>query len=332
LIAFNANLLKAGLNLTFAGDVNTVGNNPVNFNGKNGSLRVGVQFDAPFTRRLERNDYRSALIFYQQQRRQLYQYQDGINLTLRSLLRQLAQLEVNMEIQRRAVVIAVRRVDKTREDLNKPPAPVQPGMPVEALGPTVGQNLIFALNDLTNAQNNLMSVVLNYYQTRMLLYLNLGILDLDDCGMWIDKPIEDAEWLSEDECPLPPGAPEDWLEEAGVEAGELGKNESDGGQTEEVVPRAELPALEPIDSPGASGKPGKPPKAQREQPPGEPAENRESGPGIAPPRIPAMHTGSERILPAGFQGELLAPVKIERERTGPMEIKLAPSFPENYPP
>jgi len=230
LITFNANQLKAGLDLTFAGDVATVGNNPVNFNGQDGSLRVGVRFDAPFTRRLERNDYRSALIFYQQQRRALYQYQDGVNLSLRAILRQLAQLEANMEIQRRAVVIAVRRVDKTREDLNKPPAPVQPGMPVEALGPTVGQNLIFALNDLTNAQNNLMSVVLNYFEVRMLLYLNLGIMELDDCGMWIERPIEDSEALTEDQCPMPPSVPNDWMDDADVDPSKVESNEGQNGQ------------------------------------------------------------------------------------------------------
>ncbi len=216
LITWNANQLKAGLDLTFDGNMGTVGNNGVAFNGKDGNLRVGLAFDAPFTRRLQRNNYRSALIFYQQQRRALYQYKDGVNLTLRALLRSLAQLETNMEIQRRAVVIAVRRVDKTREDLNKPPAPVEPGMPVEALGPTVGQNLIFALNDLTNAQNNLMSVVLNYYQSRMLLYRNLGIMELDDCGMWIERPIEDAECLTEAECPMPPEVPNEWMDDAGV--------------------------------------------------------------------------------------------------------------------
>jgi hypothetical protein len=231
LITYNANLLKAGLDLTFSGDMGTVNNQAFAFNGRDGNLRVGVRFDAPFTRRLQRNDYRSALIFYQQQRRALYQYQDGVYLTLRQLLRQLAQLEENLEIQRRAVVIAIRRVDKTREDLNRPPAPVEPGMPVEALGPTVGQNLIFALNDLTNAQNNLMSVVLNYYEARMLLYRNLGIMDLDDCGMWIERPIEDAEWLTEADCPMPPSVPQEWMDEAGVDPREV-----DGPPVEGVFP------------------------------------------------------------------------------------------------
>ncbi len=227
LISWNANQLKAGLDLTFSGDMGTVGNNPAAFNGQNGSLRVGLRFDAPFTRRLERNNYRNALITYQQQRRQLYQYQDGVNFTLRNLIRTLNQLETNLEIQRRAVVIAIRRVDKTREDLSKPPAPTkatQPGQlaePVETLGPTVAQNLIQALNDLQNVQNVFISVVLNHYENRMLLYRELGIMELDDCGMWIDKPLVEADWLSEEQSPLPPAVPVEWMQEAGVDPKEL---------------------------------------------------------------------------------------------------------------
>jgi outer membrane protein TolC len=233
LIAFNANALKAGLDLTFSGDLGTVGNNPAAFNGQNGSLRVGMRFDAPFTRRLERNAYRNALITYQQTRRSLYQYQDGVNFTLRSLIRQLEQLQINMEIQRRAVVIAIRRVDKTREDLNKPPAPAKPTTPgqaaeqVESLGPTVAVNLITALNDLQAAQNTFMSVVLNHYETRMLLYRELGIMELDDCGMWIDKPINEADWLTEEECPMPPSLPTEWLEDAGVDLRAMHEGPSD---------------------------------------------------------------------------------------------------------
>ena len=48
------NALKAGVNLVFNGDLGTVGNNPVAFNGQKGDLRIGLAFDAPLTRRLER--------------------------------------------------------------------------------------------------------------------------------------------------------------------------------------------------------------------------------------------------------------------------------------
>jgi hypothetical protein len=216
LIAFQANSLRAGLDLTFSGGLGTVGDNPVSFTGNNGNMRVGVRFDSPFTRRVERNNYRSVMIQYQQTRRQLYLYQDSVNFTLRALIRTLKQLETNLEIQRRAVTIAIRRVDKTREDLNKPPAPAQPGQQVTALGPTVAQDLILALNDLQQVQNNLISVVMNHIENRLLLYRELGILELDDCGMWIDRPINEADWLTEAECPVPPDLPIEWLDEAEV--------------------------------------------------------------------------------------------------------------------
>ena len=35
-----------------------------------------------------------------------------------------------------------------------------------------------------------MSAWLNHYETRMMLYRDLGIMELDDEGMWIDRPLE----------------------------------------------------------------------------------------------------------------------------------------------
>ena len=69
LIEFNANALKSGLNVTLAGDVQTRGDNPINFTGSTGRLVAGLQFDAPLTRLIERNTYRGVLIDYQRNRR-----------------------------------------------------------------------------------------------------------------------------------------------------------------------------------------------------------------------------------------------------------------------
>ena len=131
-----------------------------------GRLSVGVEFDGPFARRLERNTFRSVLIDYQRDRRQLIQYEDEVYRTLRALLRQLAELETNLEIQRRAVAIAIRRVDQTREVLNEPPE----GENTE-LGPTASLNLISALSDLRSAQDNFMSVWLNYLAGGLLVFV-----------------------------------------------------------------------------------------------------------------------------------------------------------------
>ncbi|MBA4016792.1 MAG: hypothetical protein C0483_06370 [Pirellula sp.] len=214
LIAYNARSLLATLNVTIDGSLGTRGDNPVKFQSETGTLRAGLQFDAPFTRLVERNNYVSALIEYQRDRRQLIQFEDGVNQTLRQSLRSLEQLEVNLEIQRRAVTIATRRVDQTREVLSKPPEPTVPGQAAAGLGPTAALNLLTALNDLQASQNNFMSVWLNHYAARMVFMRELGLMKLDDRNLWIDEPLDQAlataEVCFEDE--LPPDVPREWFD------------------------------------------------------------------------------------------------------------------------
>ncbi|HEY5314548.1 MAG TPA: hypothetical protein VIK18_18595, partial [Pirellulales bacterium] len=158
LITFNANALKSNLTVTFNGTLGTVGNNSVGFDSHDGTLSAGLRFDPPFTRLLERNNYRQALISYQSDRRTLIQFVDSVHQTLRQDLRLIRQYQIGLGIQRRAVAIAVRRVDKCLEDLNAPPVAAQPGEPAPPasaqFGPTAAFNLLTAISDLRNAQNN----------------------------------------------------------------------------------------------------------------------------------------------------------------------------------
>ena len=210
LIEFNANRLKSDLSITAAGDIRTNKNNIANFRDHAGSAQLGVQFDAPFTRLLERNNFRGALIEYQAARRSFVRATDGINSTMRNLLRSLNELELNLEIQRRAVDIAIRRVEVTEEKLQEPPNPDDPSR----FGPTDVQNLSSALADLRNSQNNLMSVWLNYYSTRMLLIRDLGIMELDERDRWIDMPIDESLCFDQDMlADVPPNVPQEWVEE-----------------------------------------------------------------------------------------------------------------------
>ncbi len=239
LISFNADALQAGLNVTFSGDVRTNRDNIFSFHGKQGALRAQVQFDAPFVRLLERNNYRQALIDYQRDRRQFIQAIDSVHQSLRQTLRQLEQLKLNLEIQRRAVAIAIRRVDLTREDLNRPVPPQQPGQPAAQLGPTAALNLLTALSDLRSTQNNFMSVWLNYYAQRMRLVRDLGIMRLDEEGRWIDEPI-DPELLEHlEELPIPPPVPSEWLRQHDIPEGMDGAEgtERDPGEALQQEPR-----------------------------------------------------------------------------------------------
>jgi len=204
LIAFNADALQSDLDVVFSGDIQTTGDNPLKFDGHRGRLSVGLEFDGPFDRRLERNTFRSVLIDYQRDRRRLIQYEDNVHATLMDSLWTLEELRLNLEIQRRAVAIAIRRVDQTREVLNEPPE----GAEAE-LGPTASLNLISALSDLRSAQDNFMSVWINYLAGRMTLMRELGIMVIDDRGMWVDVPL--SEILGEQPDPevaaLPPPVP-----------------------------------------------------------------------------------------------------------------------------
>ena len=220
LIAFNADALQANVSVALSGDLRTTHDNPLSFDKQNATARAGLQFDAPFTRLLERNNYRQSLIDYQRSRRGFIQAQDSLNLGLRSLLRQIEQLHSNLEIQRRAVAISIRRVDQTREELNRPVPPPLPGQPAVRFGPTAATSLLTALSDLRNTQNNFMSVWLNYYAARMRLARELGVMMLDYNGRWLDHAVantphgssSNTDTSSQEELPLPPQIPTRWLE------------------------------------------------------------------------------------------------------------------------
>ncbi len=214
LIAFNANALRSDVTVAFHGDMTTTGENPLKFRGHTGSLSASLQVDPPFTRLLERNNYRQALIDYSQDRRQFVQFVDGIHQSMRNLARNLEQLQTNLEIQRRAVAISIRRVDLTRENLSQPKPPAAPGEKPQQFGDTAAVDLLNALSDLRNTQNNFMSVWLNHYATRMVLDRDLGTMQLDERGRWIDRQGGEIPTPSDiEELELPPPVPAGMLEE-----------------------------------------------------------------------------------------------------------------------
>jgi outer membrane protein TolC len=182
LIEFNANDLLSELNLVFSGDVRNVGDNPLDFRASTGRLRVGAQFDAPLTRIAERNNYRQALIEYQQARRNYYRFIDAVSQALRQNLRAMDLNEANFELRRAAVRVAIDQVEITRLRLRQPP---QPGV-VAALGNTTARDLVSALSDLQSVQNDFLSVWVNNEVERLNLDFNLGTMQIDSRGMWID--------------------------------------------------------------------------------------------------------------------------------------------------
>ncbi len=193
LIAVTADALQSALNVTSSGTVLTDRNDPLAFRASTASLRLGLEFDAPFTRLVERNAYREALINYQRNRRAFIQSHDALQVDLRVILRQVKQLEESLEIQRRSVAIAIRRVDLTQAQLEAPGTPAQPGRRPPQLGPTAAINLISAQASLRDTQNRLLATWLSYYAARMRLARELGVMALDAEGCWQEQPLPSSD-------------------------------------------------------------------------------------------------------------------------------------------
>lgn len=193
LIAFNANDLASGLDLVFNGDIGNVGDNPFDLRASNGRLRVGLQFDAPLTRLAQRNTYRQSQIEYQQAKRQYYQFRDRVQRDVRASLRQLKLDDLNFELRRAAVHTAITQVDLARLRLSEPARPVAaaaPGQPTQPggqtqFGETIARDLVTALIDLLNVQNDFLSVWVDHEVQQLNLDFDLGVMELDARGVRI---------------------------------------------------------------------------------------------------------------------------------------------------
>lgn len=185
LIRYNANALRTNLTVNVSGNLGTTGNNPIKFSGTNGQLLAGVTIDPPLTRVIERNLFRESLIDYQQTRRAAMQYRDQIHFGLRARMRQIRVDQLNVELRRQAVDVAITQTDVAHLKLVEPEKPVADGKAATA-SPTVARDLVDALQNLLDTQQFFIFTWGDYEIQRQLLDFDLGTMNLDEHGMWID--------------------------------------------------------------------------------------------------------------------------------------------------
>jgi len=147
------------------------------------TLSLGVAFDAPVDRRSERNAYVETLISYDRARREYIKYEDSVHRNIRMLVRSIEVAQLNFELKRISVFVAMNRVDQTNLQLLQPPKPNQ----TSQFGDSFARDLIDALNSLLNAQNNFVQSWIGFEATRMGTEISLGIFQLDGAGVWIDR-------------------------------------------------------------------------------------------------------------------------------------------------
>ncbi|MDA7951568.1 MAG: TolC family protein [Pirellulaceae bacterium] len=196
LIEFRADDLESSVDIVFSGDIGNRGNNPLKLRSTNGRLSVGLEIDAPITRLSERNSYRRAQIEYQRARRSYYIYRDQIAQSLRGTLRTVDLNRLNFELQRAAVQVSIAQVELARLRLQQPPRP-NAG---RELGATTARDLVQALTSLLSAQNDFLSIWVNYEALRRSLDYDLGTMQIDEEGLWVDPGmIDETIGLSGDE-------------------------------------------------------------------------------------------------------------------------------------
>lgn len=186
-IEFEGNTLQSGMNVFINGDLGTRGDNPAEFTTDRGRLRMGFEFDSPITRLVERNRYRETLIDYQRARRSYMLFEDQISQSLRNTLRIVDLSQINFEIRRAAVLVAVSQVTQSRMRLVEPPKPAALGVIAMAqTSPTAARDLVSALNDLLDAQNDFLNSWVGFEVLRVLLDFEMGTMQLNQEGLWID--------------------------------------------------------------------------------------------------------------------------------------------------
>lgn len=216
-----ANRLQAVLNLRVQGDIGTAanGDNPLDFRRDQSGYQVGLEFTTPLDQQAARNAYRDAQIAYQRARRAYMLAEDRVKQDVRQEWRQLQVLTQNFETSRQSVRLAAIQLDSNVESANDPGA---------AGGNSQGGlNLLNALRSVLNAQNSFIRNWVQYEQNRINIYRDMGIMQIDDRGVWIDNyyqtvtsPMEEIPKILPDlpQINLLPGSEVQFETEAGISA------------------------------------------------------------------------------------------------------------------
>ncbi len=186
-IEFVADQLESQVDLVFEGDIGTASDNPFSFRYETGQLRAGLRVDAPVVRQSERNDYREALIDYQQARRTFYQFEDDVSRNLRFIVRNLDRNKVLFELNRQSIQVNIDAVELSRFRLEQPPRPGAQS----AFGQTTARDLSQAINGLNSVQDQYVQSWVQYEVLRRSLDFDLGTMQLDPSGQWIDPGVFD---------------------------------------------------------------------------------------------------------------------------------------------
>jgi len=139
-------------------------------NLEQGQWSAPLTLDLPLERTADRNAYRNSLIALEQATRNVQALEDQIKLSIRSQLRALLESRESLKIQAQSVVVAEKRVRSSELFL--------------LAGRIQIRDLLEAQDDRLAAQNDLTAAVVNYRIAELALQRDMGVLNVNEDGLW----------------------------------------------------------------------------------------------------------------------------------------------------
>ena len=131
---------------------------------------VGLTYGLPVDRVAERNSYRATQISYKRALRNFEQFEDTLVVDLRNRFRSLQRIELSIEIQKESIETEVSNVEIATILFEN--------------GENSNRDVVEARENLLRVQNALVREQVNYEIQRLNLLRDLGILFVDENGMW----------------------------------------------------------------------------------------------------------------------------------------------------
>ncbi len=138
------------------------------FSGENASL--GLTLEIPVDRVSERSAYRRAQIFRVQAQRSFEEFRDNLVVEIESAFRELERREQSLKIQRQQIEDELKNVRIAQLRFER--------------GEIPNRDVVEAQQSQLDARNSLIREQVNYEIARLQLLADLGILFIDERGMW----------------------------------------------------------------------------------------------------------------------------------------------------
>jgi len=168
-VVVKADALRAGLTLGGTGSIQDTDEDG-NIRFDRGRYTALLSLDLPVERTLQRNQYRNSLLSLEQATRSVQSLEDQIKLSIRSELRTLLESRESLKIQAQSVVVAEKRVRSNTIFLEA--------------GRSEIRDLLASQDSLLAAQNSLTRAVVDYRITELELQRDLGLLKVNEQGLW----------------------------------------------------------------------------------------------------------------------------------------------------